>query len=560
MSAMAFAIVWILIYVHVPFLFGYFTTQLFPSSFPVGKRNASMSCIVWGNIIVYEEITLDIRQNKNEDFITVLKCTKSGIQRMNNKSRFEGLNILSFHYDSCKLSYNSYNFIGLTVSLQSDVCILGSKTSASWRCLFPNGTHSFNSSEMNIYSIKGRSPQKMQSISIVNRQPSKSMYETGDVLQLQCIGEIESINAMPSKNIRWCEKENGTFKLISIQDPPRTNVEKSSTDGCTVVQKSVLFYRVSQNDTAVEVMCESGYGYSCGREGINATISIRTGDTQPDKWRIWLILIHDNTSLINPGNIVLDGSGKTIHLQCTASVHSHHTSNAKMINWCVRKQNNATWTEVKLQGKNIVTTSDINGEITIFSKIEYHVTIYDTDVHFMCEISHYFSCGVGLASSNISIHVVVEEAQNQNVNEPDCSKAGVAVLSVLFVVVVISMLLFLTILCRRRHITLFALSANGNCTISQTLSSTRYMENPSTSVGVQRSEIENNTIEDAKGDDMDQDCNDNTSEHYETTNYDITVGRQKFYENQALAHERNRSIYEDAIKKETGQDYDVLKL
>lgn len=47
-----------------------------------------------------------------------------------------------------------------------------------------------------------------------------------------------------------------------------------------------------------------------------------------DKWRIWLILIHDNTSLINPGNIVLDGSGKTIHLQCTASVHSHHTSNA----------------------------------------------------------------------------------------------------------------------------------------------------------------------------------------------------------------------------------------
>lgn len=134
---------------------GYFTTQLFPSSFPVGKRNASMSCIVWGNIIVYEEITLDIRQNKNKDFLTVLKCTKSGIHRMNNKSRFEGVNILSFHYDSCKLSYNSYNFIGLTVSLQSDVCILGSKTSASWRCLFSNGTHSFNSSEMNIYSIKG---------------------------------------------------------------------------------------------------------------------------------------------------------------------------------------------------------------------------------------------------------------------------------------------------------------------------------------------------------------------------------------------------------------------
>lgn len=86
------------------------------------------------------------------------------------------------------------------------------------------------------------------------------------------------------------------------------------------------------------------------------------------------------------------------------------------------------------------------------------------------------------------------------------------------------------------------------------------MENSSTSVSVQRSEIENNTIEDAKGDDMDQDCYDNASENYESTNYDITVGRQSFYENLALEHERNGSIYEDAIKEEAEQDYDVLKL
>lgn len=42
------------------------------------------------------------------------------------------------------------------------------------------------------------------------------------------------------------------------------------------MQKSVLFYRVSQNDTALEVMCESGYGYACGIKGINATLSIPT--------------------------------------------------------------------------------------------------------------------------------------------------------------------------------------------------------------------------------------------------------------------------------------------
>lgn len=40
--------------------------------------------------------------------------------------------------------------------------------------------------------------------------------------------------------------------------------------------------------------------------------------------------------------------------------------------------------------------------------MEYHITVFDTDVHFLCEISQYSSCGNGLASSNISIHVAVE--------------------------------------------------------------------------------------------------------------------------------------------------------
>lgn len=52
-----------------------------------------------------------------------------------------------------------------------------------------------------------------------------------------------------------------------------------------------------------------------------------------DKWRMWPILIHDNTSLLNQGNIVLDGSGKTIHLQCTASVNSHDTSLAVLFEY-----------------------------------------------------------------------------------------------------------------------------------------------------------------------------------------------------------------------------------
>lgn len=46
----------------------------------------------------------------------------------------------------------------------------------------------------------GQPPKNILEISIINRQQlSKSMYETDDVLQLQCIGEVENINSMPTK-------------------------------------------------------------------------------------------------------------------------------------------------------------------------------------------------------------------------------------------------------------------------------------------------------------------------------------------------------------------------
>ncbi|XP_065929165.1 uncharacterized protein [Magallana gigas] len=452
MAAMAFATVWILIF--VPFISGYYIS-VSPTSFPIGKRNVTIQCRSFWWYGSFMELTLEIRQNENEDFISVIKCNDSGIYRLNNETQFKGVTLLSYRGD-CSHSYYDDQYILLTVSLQSDKCAIDSQISASTRCLFSNNAETFNSSERDMYSIKGQPPENILEISIINRQQlSKSMYETDDVLQLQCIGEVENINSMPTKDIRWCKKEKGKFNSLQFQDPPRTNVVERSKDGCTVVQNSVLFYHVTQNNTDLEIMCESGWGSACGIEGINATLSIPTTDTQPNKWRMLPILIHDKKSSLNPGQIVLDGSGKTIHLHCTASVYSHNTSLAKMINWCVRKQNDSALTKVNLQGKKKEATSNISGEITIFSKIEYHVTTYDTDVHFMCEVSHYSSCGNGLASSNISIHVVVEEAQNRIDNEPDCSKAGVAVLSVLFVVVVISTLLFFTILCRRRQISLF---------------------------------------------------------------------------------------------------------
>lgn len=55
---------------------------------------------------------------------------------------------------------------------------------------------------------------------------------------------------------------------------------KRSTDGCTVLQNSVLFYHVTQSNTDLEIMCESGWGSACGIKGVNATLSIPTTDTE----------------------------------------------------------------------------------------------------------------------------------------------------------------------------------------------------------------------------------------------------------------------------------------
>lgn len=64
---------------------------------------------------------------------------------------------------------------------------------------------------------------------------------------------------------------------MSLQDRSQTVITSRSKDGCRVVQKSAIFYHVSQNDTLLDIMCESGYpdyGYECGERGINLKFRI----------------------------------------------------------------------------------------------------------------------------------------------------------------------------------------------------------------------------------------------------------------------------------------------
>lgn len=73
------------------------------------------------------------------------------------------------------------------------------------------------------------------------------------------------------------KKIAGTFKVMSLQEPPLTEIFSRSKNGCVVVQKSVIFYHVSQYDTLLDIMCESGYsdyGNECGERGINIPFRI----------------------------------------------------------------------------------------------------------------------------------------------------------------------------------------------------------------------------------------------------------------------------------------------
>lgn len=136
------------------YVVGYYIS-LSPSSFPVGTRSVTIEC--WNHWweTHFQELTLDIRQNKNEDFLSVIKCNESGIYRLINETKFKGVTLISYNGDCSDSTYND-KYIKLIVSLQSDKCRLDDQISASAKCIFSNNAETFNSSERDIYSIKGR--------------------------------------------------------------------------------------------------------------------------------------------------------------------------------------------------------------------------------------------------------------------------------------------------------------------------------------------------------------------------------------------------------------------
>ena len=90
------------------------------------------------------------------------------------------------------------------------------------------------------------------------------------------------------KDIRWCHKISEKFKIISKFNPTNTSIVSTSKNGCVVLQKLTIYYSLSNKDSNVEVMCESGYSpygkEECGEGSAHSTLYIRTNTFDEGNW------------------------------------------------------------------------------------------------------------------------------------------------------------------------------------------------------------------------------------------------------------------------------------
>lgn len=429
---------------------------MYPASYSAGENKVTISC---GKTVKENStLTYELQKEINGDWTSILEANDTLIYRVNEDTTFDDFSI-TFFSGTC----GSWCFAMFKAIVRSDTCMMDHHTFLKARCGIIEENKTIYSSEISIFSVKGESPKYMHSISNVDERFSKdrsnTLYKMDDVVQLQCVGEVENVNSSPTKDIRWCKKISGKFKVMSLQDRSQTVITSRSKDGCRVVQKSAIFYHVSQNDTLLDIMCESGYpdyGYECGERGINLQIRIPITLIEREEWRMSPIILFDKQSVLNPKRIKLEGAGKLLNLICTASILTRSTYFSKYVNWCIKKEKKAEWTQVSLQESEEKATLISGGKITFYSKIQYHVTVVDSDVHFLCEISNSKTCGTGFTSVQTSVHVDTRKGmQRQMSEEPENNTAVVAALSGLLTLTVILQILVLGVLFRQKEIRMF---------------------------------------------------------------------------------------------------------
>ncbi|XP_078320705.1 uncharacterized protein LOC111113128 isoform X1 [Crassostrea virginica] len=303
----------------------------------------------------------------------------------------------------------------------------------TFRCRILSRNETFDISREVRLPLKGRLPKDIGTPDFTlldnQRKGSIAKFKVGDVLKLHCAGEIENTDLQSRENFRWCKSvtslsEREKYEIISVQDDPVSNVISESKDGCTLIRRSEIFYHVSNADDNLNIRCELGYrsyNKNCGSGRHNGTLNIPTTAEIEPNWKLSPILIHDEEKILDSREITLEGWGKTFTFLATASVRATNETKIEKMQWCVKKENDTTWTRVKLQEDAIEAMENSSETITIFSKMTYHVTVLDRSIKFLVELSSSSTCNIGDYFTNISL-LIKEKDNSENIRNQPCQQ------------------------------------------------------------------------------------------------------------------------------------------
>lgn len=393
---------------------------------------------------------LQFRQNQTSEWKTIVEVNESGTFLINSVTaietdleRNETCNMLRFNGDRLLIRCQIYANISIHLETCKDHLF------PSLRCQLSNGTDIIDSSWDFELEITGK-PTFIDSPSIVNSLTSK-VFEPGEVLQLQCSGD-KNFSTQTNTDIRWCKSASGQYEVISLQENPQTQIVSQREDDCTFVQKSEIFYHITDDDNDPEFMCELGYNAYrkiCGKGRFNSTLRIPT-NLKGDKWTLSPVIIYNEDSMLHPQNITIEGIGRTVQLLCVGSKVNQTKSVMEKIMWCIRKKNNTKWKPIVLQEDKIESMINTSGKITIYSKITYHLIGLDKYIDVMCQISSSSNCGSGEVSSTVSLQINPSELQGQyypkqreTVPEPERRESWLVVTMIISVTLLICIMFLL---------------------------------------------------------------------------------------------------------------------
>lgn len=398
------------------------------------------------------ELFLQCRQNKTNDWETIVQLNDSGSFITNISTaiethlvRNETCVYRSFQYEmGCRIYAN--------ISIHLETC--KDYLNPSFRCQFvdidrKNAVDVSDEVQVQITS----KPSFIDSPTIIYPSTPNAV-ERGEVFQLQCTGE-EDFNIQTNTDIRWCKSVAGQYEVISLQDNPQTQTVSQSEDGCTFLQKSEIFYHITDEDNDPEIMCELGYNEKskiCGKGRFNSTLQIPT-TLKGGRWALSPVIIYSEDSMLNPQNITIKGIGRTVQLLCVGSKSNQTDLMREEIMWCVRKKNNTEWKPIVLQENKLETMINSSRKITIYSTVTYHLIGLDKAIDIMCQISSSTKCGSGGISSNVSLQLNPSELEGQYylkqrdaVPEPERREAWLEVTIIISVTPLIVILFLVTIL------------------------------------------------------------------------------------------------------------------